>query len=107
MTHILIRGDSQADWQSANPVLMEREIGFETDTLLVKFGDGVTAWDELPPSNVTPDYFFLVLAGYAPILSPVFTGDPKAPTPATADNDTSIATTAFVKAQGYATLASQ
>jgi len=37
----------------------------------------------------------------APIASPVFTGDPQAPTPATADNDTSIATTAFVKAQGY------
>lgn len=38
---------------------------------------------------------------YAPLASPTFTGDPKAPTPATADNDTSIATTAFVKAQGY------
>ena len=33
----------------------------------------------------------------APLASPVFTGDPKAPTPATNDNDTSIATTAFVK----------
>lgn len=42
----------------------------------------------------------------APLASPVFTGDPQAPTPATADNDTSVATTAFVKAQGYATLAS-
>jgi hypothetical protein len=39
----------------------------------------------------------------APLASPVFTGDPQAPTPATADNDTSIATTAFVKAQGYVT----
>lgn len=39
----------------------------------------------------------------APLASPTFTGDPKAPTPATADNDTSIATTAFVKAQGYTT----
>jgi len=39
--------------------------------------------------------------GFAPLASPTFTGDPKAPTPATADNDTSIATTAFVKAQGY------
>ena len=42
---------------------------------------------------------------YAPLASPVFTGDPKAPTPLTADNDTSIATTAFVKAQGYLTTA--
>jgi hypothetical protein len=39
----------------------------------------------------------------ADLASPTFTGDPKAPTPATADNDTSIATTAFVKAQGYIT----
>jgi hypothetical protein len=42
----------------------------------------------------------------ANLASPVFTGDPQAPTPATADNDTSIATTAFVKAQAYAPLAS-
>jgi hypothetical protein len=40
--------------------------------------------------------------GGAPLANPVFTGDPQAPTPATADNDTSIATTAFVKAQLYA-----
>lgn len=37
----------------------------------------------------------------APKASPTFTGDPKAPTPATSDNDTSVATTAFVKAQPY------
>jgi hypothetical protein len=43
------------------------------------------------------------LSAYATKASPTFTGDPKAPTPATSDNDTSIATTAFVKAQGYAT----
>ncbi len=36
--------------------------------------------------------------GFASTTSPTFTGDPKAPTPATADNDTSIATTAYVKA---------
>lgn len=32
----------------------------------------------------------------APLASPTFTGDPKAPTPSPGDNDTSIATTAFV-----------
>lgn len=37
-------------------------------------------------------------ANYAPLASPTFTGDPKAPTPATSDNDTSVATTAFVNA---------
>jgi hypothetical protein len=32
----------------------------------------------------------------APVASPIFTGDPQAPTPAANDSDTSIATTAFV-----------
>jgi hypothetical protein len=35
----------------------------------------------------------------APLASPAFTGTPTAPTPATADNSTAVATTAFVKAQ--------
>jgi len=39
-----------------------------------------------------------VLLPYAPLLSPVFSGDPQAPTAAFGDNDTSIATTAFVQA---------
>jgi hypothetical protein len=46
-----------------------------------------------------------VASTYAPLASPVFTGDARAVTPATSDNDTSIATTAFVKAQGYITSA--
>lgn len=40
-----------------------------------------------------------LLNNYALLNSPVFTGDPTAPTPASTDNDTSIATTAFVKSQ--------
>ena len=36
------------------------------------------------------------LAAKAPLASPTLTGDPKAPTPTAGDNDTSIATTAFV-----------
>lgn len=42
----------------------------------------------------------------APLASPTFTGTPAAPTAATATNSTQIATTAFVKNQGYATVAS-
>ena len=44
-----------------------------------------------------------IASSLARLASPVFTGNPTAPTPLTADNDTSIATTAFVKAQGYVT----
>jgi hypothetical protein len=35
---------------------------------------------------------------YAPKISPIFTGNPTAPTPSVGDNDTSVATTAFVTA---------
>lgn len=41
------------------------------------------------------------LAVKAPVDSASLTGTPTAPTPATADNSTRIATTAWVKAQGY------
>lgn len=37
------------------------------------------------------------LAAKAPLASPAFTGNPTAPTPAPSDDDTSIATTAFVQ----------
>jgi len=38
------------------------------------------------------------LAAKAPLASPLFTGDPRGPTPTAGDNDTSLATTAFVTA---------
>lgn len=45
---IQYRGDSAANWTSANPVLYQREIGVETDTHKAKIGDGATAWASLP-----------------------------------------------------------
>ena len=51
-------------------------------------------------------YIAGITDNYSTLDSPVFTGDPQAPTPPTPDNDTSIATTAFVKNQNYAPLAS-
>lgn len=42
------------------------------------------------------------LALKAPLASPAFTGTPTAPTPASTDDSTKVATTAYVKAQGYA-----
>lgn len=97
MTHIEQRVDTAANLASSNPVLNKGEMAWESGaTPKAKLGDGVTAYNALP---------YAVLPA-ATLASPVFTGDPKAPTPATADNDTSIATTAFVKAQGYAPIAS-
>ncbi len=45
------------------------------------------------------------VSGVAALASPAFSGTPTAPTPSTADSSTRLATTAFVKAQGYVTTA--
>jgi len=47
-TTIKQRGDTAAAWISANTVLADREVGWETDTRKAKLGDGVTAWNALP-----------------------------------------------------------
>lgn len=45
---IQLRRDLAANWTSANPVLADGEIGFETDTYLYKIGTGLTGWNSLP-----------------------------------------------------------
>ena len=42
-----IRHDEAADWVTRNPVLAQGEYGLETDTFLIKVGDGVTDWRNL------------------------------------------------------------
>lgn len=49
--------------------------------------------------TIDPASHARAVAGYAPLASPTFTGDPKAPTPPVGDNDTSLATTAFVQGE--------
>lgn len=44
---IQIRRDTAANWTSVDPILAEGEIGLETDTNQMKFGDGVLAWTAL------------------------------------------------------------
>lgn len=34
-------------WTSTNPILLDGEIGVETDTKKIKFGDGITHWNDL------------------------------------------------------------
>lgn len=45
---IQFRRDTAANWTSVNPVLGIGEPGIETDTTLMKVGDGTTAWNSLP-----------------------------------------------------------
>lgn len=50
IANIKPRGGTAAQWTSANPVLSAREIGIETDTQKSKYGNGTTAWNDLPYS---------------------------------------------------------
>lgn len=46
-TKIQLRGDTAANWTSVNPTLASREAAVETDTKLLKIGDGVNTWANL------------------------------------------------------------
>lgn len=46
------RRDTKANWSSVNPILMEGELGLETDTLNAKIGNGVDAWNSLNYAKV-------------------------------------------------------
>ncbi|MDR1644226.1 MAG: hypothetical protein LBS05_00150 [Tannerellaceae bacterium] len=45
---IQLRGDTKAHWTEANPVIAEREMVIETDTSLVKIGNGTDSYNALP-----------------------------------------------------------
>lgn len=83
---------------SVNPVTIT---GHSTDTidgsntlsLTTQFAYAIlvcdgTNWDILSENTVT--------SGLAPLASPMFTGNPTAPTPSGTDNSTSLSTTAFL-----------
>lgn len=46
-TRIALRGDTAANWNETNPVLLKNEPGYESDTGKMKFGDGIKHWNEL------------------------------------------------------------
>ena len=45
---IQLRRDTSLKWSINNPVLLEGEIGYETNTMFLKIGDGTTPWNSLP-----------------------------------------------------------
>ena len=44
----IIRTDTSDNWKNRNPILSNGEMGYEQDTTLVKYGDGLTPWNLLP-----------------------------------------------------------
>lgn len=53
-----IRHDTANDWRTRNPVLAAGEYGLETDTFLIKVGDGVTDWLHLRYLNKLDASYF-------------------------------------------------
>lgn len=65
-TRIKLRRDTAANWLAANPILAAGEPGLETDTGKVKYGDGETAYADLPHAGgdtLTDDGSVVVRAG--------------------------------------------
>lgn len=48
-TRVQIRRGTAAEWSSADPILASGEFGYETDTGVLKIGDGSTAYSALDP----------------------------------------------------------
>jgi hypothetical protein len=44
---IQIRRDTASKWKVNNPILLDGELGYETDTKYLKIGDSTTPWNEL------------------------------------------------------------
>lgn len=76
---IQIRRDTAANWTSENPILAQGEMGFETDTEQLKFGNGTDTWDDIDyfiDGSVLPIYELITATGtdtYAAAYTPVQT----------------------------------
>ena len=70
-TQIQLRRGTAALWSSTNPTLAAGEIGLETDTLLIKIGNGSTAWNSLSYSTALPPLVTNAQSGttYTTVLS--------------------------------------
>ena len=53
---LIIRNDTAANWGLKNPILSKGELALEIDTNLMKAGDGITSYSELPYLNTPPIY---------------------------------------------------
>ena len=51
---IQLRRDIAANWTSNNPLLLNGEVGIETDTLKFKIGNGTQRWNSLPGYALSP-----------------------------------------------------
>lgn len=55
---LIQRHNTAATWTSNNPILLQGELGFESDTSCLKIGDGVHHWENLPYITTNIPYQF-------------------------------------------------
>jgi hypothetical protein len=69
-TQFQFRRGTASQWTSTNPTLAAGELGLETETLLVKVGNGTTTWNNLTYINSFPAVIRNAQTGtsYTPIL---------------------------------------
>lgn len=53
---LINRTDTTENWESANPILDNGEIGFNSSNRQFKFGDGITSWNNLEYHKTPIDY---------------------------------------------------
>lgn len=53
-----IKSGIAANWTARNPILAQGEYGLETNTLLIKVGDGIRDWNHLPYLNKLNETYF-------------------------------------------------
>lgn len=70
-----IRHDEAQDWVTRNPVLAAGEYGLESDTFLIKVGDGVRDWEHLPYLNKLDTRYFKLMADGSLTFSDSFAED--------------------------------
>lgn len=60
-TLIQLRRGTAAQWKSQNPILALGEAGYETDSQILKIGDGVTEYNSLRPTYANGDIQIILL----------------------------------------------
>ena len=45
---LTVRKGNRTQWELTNPVLLDGELGYSSDTRVLKIGDGKTEWNALP-----------------------------------------------------------
>lgn len=53
---IQLRQDTTENWNSANPILLEGEMGYNTDTKQFKIGNGINSWNTLDYYKIPINY---------------------------------------------------